>query len=59
MATIGALTMDNTLISRAVVESEFRTANDLVDRVGGGAPAPAGSKAVAPTGTGVDHDHRA
>ncbi len=50
MATIGALTLDNTLISRAVVESEFRTANDLVDRVGGGA-GPGGVKAVAPTGT--------
>jgi hypothetical protein len=49
-ATIGALTMDNTLISRAVVQSEFRTAADLIDRVGGGA-GPAGVKAVAPTGT--------
>ncbi len=49
-ATIGVLTMDNTLISRAVVQSEFRTAGDLVDRVGGGA-GPAGVKAVAPTGT--------
>ena len=48
-ATIGVLTMDNTLISRAVVESEFRTAADLVDRVGGGA-GPGGAKAVAPTG---------
>ena len=36
-ATIGVLTMDNTLISRAVVQSEFRAASDLVDRVGGGA----------------------
>jgi hypothetical protein len=49
-AVIGALTMDNTLISRAIVQSEFRTAADLVDRVGGGA-GPAGVKAVAPTGT--------
>jgi hypothetical protein len=49
-ATIGVLTMDNTLISRAVVQSEFRTAVDLVDRVGGGA-GPGGAKAVAPTGT--------
>jgi hypothetical protein len=49
-ATIGALTMDNTLISRAVVQNEFRTAADLIDRVGGGA-GPAGVKAVAPTGT--------
>lgn len=49
-ATIGVLTMDNTLISRAVVLSEFRTAADFVDRVGGGA-GPAGVKAVGPTGT--------
>jgi hypothetical protein len=49
-ATIGALTMDNTLISRAVVQSEFRTAKDLVERIGGGA-GPGGLKAVAPTGT--------
>ncbi len=49
-ATIGALTIDNTLISRAVVQNEFRTAADLVDRVGGGA-GPGGVKAVAPTGT--------
>ena len=48
-ATIGVLTMDNTLISRAVVQNEFRTAADLVDRVGGGAGG--GVKAVAPTGT--------
>ena len=47
-ATIGVLTMDNTLISRAVVQNEFRTARDLVDRVGGGAGG--GVKAVAPTG---------
>src|SRR5258705_268887 len=47
-ATIGVLTMDNTLISRAVVQSEFRAAADLVDRVGGGA-GPGGVKAVAPT----------
>ena len=49
-ATIGVLTMDNTLVSRAVVQSEFRTAADLVDRVGGAA-GPGGMKAVAPTGT--------
>jgi hypothetical protein len=48
-ATIGVLTLDNTLISRAVVQNEFRTAADLVDRVGGGA-GPGGVKAVAPTG---------
>ena len=49
-ATIGVLTADNTLITRAVVQSEFRAAADLVDRVSGGA-APGGVKAVAPTGT--------
>ena len=48
-ATIGVLTMDNTLISRAVVQNEFRTASDLIDRVSGGA-GPGGVKAVAPTG---------
>jgi hypothetical protein len=49
-AVIGVLAMDNTLISRAAVQSEFRRASDLVDRVGGGA-GPGGVKAVAPTGT--------
>jgi len=49
-ASIGVLTMDNTLISRAVVQNEFRAATDLVDRIGGGA-GPGGVKAVAPTGT--------
>jgi len=48
-ATIGVLAMDNTLISRAVVQNEFRRAGDLVDRIGGGA-GPGGVKAVAPTG---------
>ena len=48
-ATIGVMTQDNTLISRAVVQSEFRTTSDLVDRVSGGA-GPGGVKAVAPTG---------
>ncbi len=47
--SIGALTMDNTLISRAAVQSEFRSAADLLDRIGGGA-GPGGLKAVAPTG---------
>jgi hypothetical protein len=49
-ATIGVLTMDNTLISRAAVQNEFRKKEDLVDRIGGGA-GPGGLKAVAPTGT--------
>ncbi len=49
-ATIGVLTMDGTLLSRAVVRSEFRTAKDLLDRIGGGA-GPRGLKAVAPVGS--------
>lgn len=49
-ATIGVLTMDNTLVSRAIIQSEFRAASDLLDRIGGGA-GPGGVKAVAPTGT--------
>jgi hypothetical protein len=49
-ATIGVLSMDNTLVERAVVQSEFRTARDLFDRIGGGA-GPGGVKAVAPTGS--------
>ncbi len=49
VATIGVLTLDGGLITRAVVETEFRGANDLYDRVGGGA-GPAGLKAVAPIG---------
>jgi hypothetical protein len=49
-AGVGVLTMDNTLISRAAVENEFRKASDLIERIGGGA-GPAGVKAVAPTGS--------
>jgi hypothetical protein len=49
-ATIGALTMDGTLLARGVVRSEFRTGKDLLDRIGGGA-GPRGVKAVAPVGT--------
>lgn len=48
-ATVGAMTADNTLLSRAVVQSEFRNAGDLFDRVSGGS-GPGGLKAVAPTG---------
>jgi len=47
--TIGVLTMDNTLLSRAVVQNEFRAAADLIERISGGA-GPGGVKAVAPTG---------
>lgn len=48
-ASIGVMALDNTLLSRAVVQNEFRTAGDLVDRVRGGSGA-GGLKAVAPTG---------
>ncbi len=49
-ATIGVLTADNTLLSRFVVQNEFRTAADLVERIA--AETGQGQvKAVAPTGT--------
>ena len=48
-ATIGVLAMDNTLIERAVIQSDFRAAGDLFDRIEGGA-GPGGVKAVAPAG---------
>jgi hypothetical protein len=49
-ATIGVLTLDNTLLGRGVVQSEFRAAGDRFDRIGGGA-GPGGVKAVAPVGS--------
>ena len=49
-ATIGVLTLDNTLVSRAIVQNEYRGLPDLVDRISGGT-GPGGVKAVAPTGT--------
>jgi len=48
-ATVGVLAMDGTLLGRGVVQSEFRAARDLFDRISGGA-GPRGVKAVAPTG---------
>ena len=48
-ATVGVLTMDNTLIERAIIQSDFRAASDLFDRIEGGA-GPGGFKAVAPAG---------
>ena len=48
-ATIGIFTLDGTLLALAAVQSEFRDADDLVDRVDGGA-GPGGGKAVAPVG---------
>jgi hypothetical protein len=50
IAGIGVLTLDNTLVTRAVAASEFRRAEDLLDRVSGGA-GPGGVKAVAPVGS--------
>jgi hypothetical protein len=47
-ATVGVLTMDNTLLSRAVVQSEVRKEADLFDRIA--ATGAAGMTAVAPTG---------
>jgi hypothetical protein len=49
-ATIGVLTLDGTLLQRALVRSEFRRVADLVDRISGGA-GPGGVKAVAPVGS--------
>ena len=49
-ATIGVLAMDKTLLTRAVVQTEFRRAVDLFDRVAAGA-GMAGVKAVAPIGS--------
>jgi len=46
-ATVGVLTADGALLARGVVQSEFRNADDLVDRIDGGA-GPRGVKAVAP-----------
>jgi hypothetical protein len=49
LAVVGLLTMDDTLLSRAAVYSEFFTEASLFDRIEGGA-GPRGLKAVAPVG---------
>lgn len=49
-AVIGVLTMKSELLDRAAVQSEFRTARDLHERIMGGA-GPGGMKAVAPVGS--------
>ena len=49
MAIIGALTLKGDLIDRAGVQTEFRSAKDLHERISGGA-GPGGVKAVAPVG---------
>jgi hypothetical protein len=48
-AVIGVLTMTGDLLGRGAVQTEFRTARDLYDRITGGA-GPGGTKAVAPLG---------
>jgi hypothetical protein len=48
-AGIGVLTMTGELLGRGAVQSEFRKADDLFERIGGGA-SPRGVKAVAPIG---------
>lgn len=49
-ATVAVVAPDSTILGRGVVQSEFRTARDLLDRIAGGA-GPRGVKAVAPLGT--------
>jgi hypothetical protein len=49
IAGIGVLTLDNTLLTRAAVATEFWRAEDLLERITGGA-GPGGVKAVAPIG---------
>jgi len=48
-AVVGVLTMAGDLLGRGAVQSEFRGARDLYDRISGGA-GPGGMKAVAPIG---------
>jgi len=48
-AGIGVLTMKGDLLTRGAIDTEFRTAADLFDRIGGGA-GPNSLKAVAPAG---------
>lgn len=48
-AVIGVLSMSGDLLGRGAVQTEFRSARDLYDRIGGGA-GPGGTKAVAPLG---------
>jgi hypothetical protein len=45
---VGVLTMKSDLLARGAVEAEFRSADDLFDRIAGGSGG--GLKAVAPTG---------
>src|SRR3954468_19284978 len=50
-AVIGVLSMKGDLLDRGAVEAEFRTADDLFDRIGGGG-GPGGLKGGAPAGPG-------
>jgi hypothetical protein len=47
--TVAVATLENVVLGRGTVQSEFRTAADLLDRVMGGA-GPSGLKAIAPIG---------
>jgi hypothetical protein len=49
-AVVAVLTMGGDLLGRGAVQSEFRSAGDLVERISGGA-GPGGVKAVAPIGS--------
>jgi hypothetical protein len=46
------MALDNTLLTRAVVQTEFRNAGDMLDRILGGS-GPGGLKAVAPVGSEI------
>jgi hypothetical protein len=48
-AVIGVLSMKGELIDRAAIQTEFRSAKDIYERISGGA-GPGGVKAVAPVG---------
>ena len=48
-AVIGVLALDGTLLARGGVQTEFRSARDVFERISGGA-GPGGVKAVAPVG---------
>jgi hypothetical protein len=48
-AVIGVLTMKGELLGRGAVQSEFRSVQNLFERISGGA-GPGGVKAVAPLG---------
>jgi hypothetical protein len=48
-AVIGALTLKGELLERGAVQTEFRSARDIHERIAGGA-GPGGTKAVAPVG---------